>query len=253
MGTIKKLGVQLLTLKRLVKTKEEMESTFTNLKNAGYDAIYMNDTGLNHESAIELAKNAGLEIIGTAYSMRTITEDAKRVETHCECSCSYNVGVYREVIYTDEEYERFAKRANEIGKMLSKHDGKIIYDHHAREFCKINATKRGMDLLKEYADPRYVSFSLNTFWMQNAGVDVRRFIREFNGRIEILRMQDCDIAMDNLRNSPPVGSGNMYWDGIVEEAAAAGVKYYIVEDEKYLGNLFESLEKSSQFIHKNYM
>ena len=154
MEKIQKLGVQLLTLKRLVKTREEMQSTFTNLKNAGYDAIYMNDTGACHESVIERAKNAGLEIIGTAYSMRTIMEDAKRVEAHCEGSGSYNVGIYREVMYTDEEYERFAKRANEIGKKLSQHDGKIIYDHHAREFCKINETKRGMDLLKEYTDPR---------------------------------------------------------------------------------------------------
>jgi len=102
-------------------------------------------------------------------------------------------------------------------------------------------------------DPEYMSFAVNTFWLQNAGVDIRKFISDFSGRIDILRMQDTDIAMDYLRGNAPVGYGNMYWDGIMEEAVKAGVKNYIIEDEKFLGDLFEALEKSSEFIHKHYM
>ena len=250
---IKKLGVQLLTLRKCIKTEEDMRETLKNVKNIGYDSIYLNDGGSIYQQTVQLAKEAGLEIIGTAYDGKTLREEKARVLENAALSGSYQVGIHKEVIHSAEGYAQFCEQINEFGKILSQKQGKFIYNQHAREFCVMDGKKTGMDLLKEYTDPNVVSFGVNTFWLQNAGVDIRHFLEEYAGRIEILRMQDCTIAMDYFRQSLPLGSGNMYWDGIIEAAAEAGVAHYIVEDEKCLANILDVLEKSSQFIHENYM
>ena len=253
MSKIKKIGVQLFTIRKFIKTKEEMANTFKRIKGMGYDELYINGGGDEYKLIVDSAKNEGLELIGTTYNLKTIMENTDDVLDNCRYSGSYSVGIYKEVTYSKELYEKLCENINETGKIISQSGAKLLYNHHAREFCKMEDGKRGMEMLKSLTNPQYLSFSLNTFWMQNAGVDIRHFISEFGGRIEILRMQDTDIAMDYLRGNAPVGSGNMYWDGIIEVAQKANVKHYIVEDEKFLGNLFDALEKSSDFIHKHYM
>ena len=253
MSKIEKLGIQLFTLRKFIQTDEDMENTFKRIKGMGYDELYITGGGYEYKQIVDSAKNEGLDIIGTTYSFNTIAEDTEKVLENCRYSGSYSVGIYKEVMHQGEVYERFCERANEIGKLISQNGGKLVYNHHAREFCKMEGGKRGIEMLIDLTEPKLMSLAINTFWLQNAGVDIRHFISEFSDRIEILRMQDTDIAMDYLRGNAPVGSGNMYWDGIIEEAQKANVKHFIIEDEKFLGNLFDALEKSSAFIHKHYM
>ena len=253
MSKIEKIGIQLFTLRKFIKTKEEMQSTFNRIKSMGYDELYINGGGAEYRQIVDSAKSEGLEIIGTTYRLNTITENTDEVLENCKYSGSYSVGIYKEVTYSEELYEKLCENINETGKVLSGNGARLVYNHHAREFSRMSEEKRGIELLKDLTDPEYMSFAVNTFWLQNAGVDIRKFISDFSGRIDILRMQDTDIAMDYLRGNAPVGYGNMYWDGIMEEAVKAGVKNYIIEDEKFLGDLFEALEKSSEFIHKHYM
>ena len=253
MKQVQKLGIQLLTLRNHIQTPVDMEDTFRKIKNIGYDALYINDGGAEYRQIVDLAKAAGLEIMGTTYDFKTLIEDTETVLENCRYCGSYNVGVYKEVMFTNEMYERFCERANSFGKMLSEYGGKLVYNHHAREFCRLSEGKTGMDLLKELLDPAYTGFAVNTFWLQNAGMDIRKFLSDMSGRIEILRMQDAGICMDYLRTNPALGNGNMYWDGIMEAAKEANIRSYIVENEKYLGNIMDCLEESSRFIHEYYM
>lgn len=253
MKQVQKLGVQLLTLRKHIKTYEDMENTFRRIKNMGYDALYINDGGVEYRQIVDQAKSSDLEIIGTTYDIKTLMEDTENVLKNCHYSGSYSVGIYKEVMFTNEMYERFCERANSLGRMLSEYGGKLVYNHHAREFSRLSEGKTGMDILKELLDPAYTSFAVNTFWLQNAGMDIRKFISDMSGRIEILRLQDAGICMDYLRTNPALGTGNMYWEGIMEAAREADVKSYIVENEKHLGNIMDCLEESSRFIHEYYM
>lgn len=49
-----------------------------------------------------------------------------------------------------------------------------------------------------------------------------------------------------------IGNGNLYWEGILEAAAEAGVKYYVIEqDANWINNdPFESLKSSVNYLRK---
>ena len=50
-----------------------------------------------------------------------------------------------------------------------------------------------------------------------------------------------------------IGNGNLYFDGIIETALKAGVKYFVVEQDSCPGDPFDSLKISSDYIHARYM
>ena len=109
-----------------------------------------------------------------------------------------------------------------------------------------------MDMLVEGLDPVKTSFVLDTYWVQHGGGDVRHWIEKLAGRVDILHMKE----MGRNENGPfitEIGNGNMYWEGILETAAKTGVKYYVVEQDTWPGDPFDSIRQSSEYLHKHFM
>ena len=82
--------------------------------------------------------------------------------------------------------------------------------------------------------------------------DVRNWIKKLSGRIDILHLKDMGRD-DKGPYITEIGNGNLYWEGILDEAAQAGVKYYVVEQDSCPGDPFESLRRSSDYIHAHFM
>ena len=72
------------------------------------------------------------------------------------------------------------------------------------------------------------------------------------GRIDILHMKDMAKNAETQYYTE-IGHGNLWWEGIVESAEKAGVKYYVVEQDSWPGDPFDSIRQSSEYIHKYFM
>ncbi len=73
-----------------------------------------------------------------------------------------------------------------------------------------------------------------------------------SGIIDILHLKD--MAMGNSgQYITEIGNGHLWWEGIIESAERAGVKYFVVEQDTCPGDPFESIKQSSDFIHKYFM
>ena len=93
---------------------------------------------------------------------------------------------------------------------------------------------------------------LDTYWVQHGGGDVRHWIESLAGRIDILHLKDMGKNRET-QFITEIGHGNLYWEGILESAEKAGVKYYVVEQDTCPGDPFESLKFSSEYLHKHFM
>ena len=47
-----------------------------------------------------------------------------------------------------------------------------------------------------------------------------------------------------------IGNGNIWWEGVLETAEKAGVKYYVVEQDSWPGDPFDSIAQSSAYMKK---
>ena len=68
----------------------------------------------------------------------------------------------------------------------------------------------------------------------------------------MLHLKDYGI-INNERVMRPIGYGNLDWDGIFAAAEAAGVQYYIVEQDVCQKDPFDSLADSYEFITSRYV
>lgn len=249
-----KLGVQLWTVRDAMNNAEEIAETFRKLKELGYDHVQTADCTIPYEEFGKLAADAGLEIIGTHDDFDTMKSDFdKALEAHRARNTKI-MGIGGYGYSCEADVIKFAKEANEIGKKAADAGmGRFTYHNHHYEFSKTESGKLIMDLLFENLDPKYTSFCLDTHWVQRGGADVRYWIEKLSGRIDILHLKDFKVSSKGEPTYAEIGNGNLYWEGILDAAEKAGVKYYIVEQDECPGDPFESLRMSSEYLHKNFM
>ena len=113
-----------------------------------------------------------------------------------------------------------------------------------------------MEMLVEKLDPENATYVLDTHWVQRGGGDPIWWIDRLAGKIDILHLKDMTVVKNEAGETIPyiteVGNGHLNWDGILEAAEKAGVKYYVIEqDTNWIdGDPFKSLEVSANFLKK---
>ena len=249
---IEKLGVQLYTVRDFMNTEEDVRETFRKLKALGYDQAQTARCAISYEAYGRIAREEGIEIVGTHDDFNLMLEDFEQAYKNHQFLGTNIMGVGGFFGKTVEDCENFIVKANIVGEKIAAHGGRFTYHNHSHEFIRQANGKRMMDMLVEGLNPATTSFVLDTYWVQHGGGDVRYWIEKLSGRIDILHLKDMAKNAETQFYTE-IGNGNLYWEGIVESAEKAGVKYYVVEQDKCPGDPFESLKISSEYIHKHLM
>ena len=248
---ISKLGVQLFTIRDYMQDAAQIRDSFTKLKDLGYDTAQTAGCPIPYEEFGAIARECGIEIIGTHDNPAVMHDDPEKAMADHQALGTTNMGTGGEGYRSKEDVERYIRFVNEICEAVHPYGFKFTYHNHSHEFIKYGE-KTALELLAEGLDPEAASFCLDTYWVQHGGGDVRRWIEKLAGRIDILHLKDMGRDAEGPFITE-VGNGNLYWDGVIETALAAGVKYFIVEQDTCPGDPFESLKISSEYIHERYM
>ncbi len=249
---IEKIGLQLWTVRDQMNNAENIRESFRKIKSLGYDIIQTAGCSIPYAEFGKIASEEGLEICGTHDDMGLMLRDpAKAMENHRLLGTT-NMGTGGFWPYDVPEVEEFIKNANTIAANIRDHGFKFTYHNHNTEFCRLENGKNAMEMLAEGLDPNGTSFVLDTYWVQYGGGDICTWIEKLSGRIDILHLKE----MGSTREAPfitEVGSGNMNWEKILGTAMEAGVKYYVVEQDECPGDPFDSIARSSEYLHKYFM
>lgn len=101
------------------------------------------------------------------------------------------------------------------------------YHNHAFEFEKSENGVNGFDALFT-AGGEKVAVEMDTFWVKKGGFDPAEYLAKYTNRVPLVHLKD----MDSEGNFAPVGTGTInYVDSLLPAAEAAGVKFYIVEQD----------------------
>lgn len=251
---LEKIGVQLYTIRDFLHTEEETKISFEKLKKLGYDQVQTAGTPFSYERFGALAKESGLEIVGTHDNFDLMCNDVQKAIANHEALGTKLMGIGGFFKSEKKDYEDFIQAANLVAKNIAPYGYKFTYHNHSHEFRKLDG-QLIMDLLAEGLDKDHTSFVLDTYWVQHGGADVRHWIEKLAGRIDILHLKDMAKSPDN---NPPqyiteIGNGNLYWEGILETALKTGVRYFVVEQDTCPGNPFDSLKQSADYLHANFM
>lgn len=258
---MKKIGIQLYSVRDHFTSVEEAEKTLVTLKKLGYDEVQLAGTGsLDDDTFLRCLNKAGLTPTSDACSLDLIEEDPDKVIAHAKKFGIDNVflGILPK---TTEQALADIDRLNRGAKRLSKEGIHIAYHNHAIEFVRQFDGKNLMELLLENLDRECTSFIFDTAWVQYAGCDVCSWLETMGNRISNIHLKDlsCSIFIsdtvkgDVLTDFAPIGDGNMDFFRIIETAERVGIQSFCVEQDNCPYDFEESLKHSSDFLHQNFM
>lgn len=127
----------------------------------------------------------------------------------------------------DGDAEHLTEVLNTLGKKCKDAGLQLLYHNHNFEFMPGENGVVTIDYLLEHANPEYVNFQMDLYWVTKAGADPIAYFEKYPGRFKIWHVKD----MDEEGKFAPVGTGTIDFGKILAEKDTSGMKYYIVEQD----------------------
>jgi sugar phosphate isomerase/epimerase len=224
------IALQLYTVRGLAAI--DLPGTLRSVAAAGYRAVEL--AGLPETAPSKLARllgEAGLRVVAAHEGIERLRDDAKAVADRLA-----TVGCPRLIIpwmpeedrRTVDDVRRFAAELGGVARTFAERDIRLGYHNHAFEFAPLDGTTVWDVLLAEL--PPEVDLELDVYWAAFGGRDPVAEIRATADRVRLLHMKDR-AAGPEPHDAPP-GEGTLPFPQIIEAGRAAGVEWYIVEQDE---------------------
>ena len=252
MSNSTQLAVQLYTLRDYTKTPADIASTFEKLAKQGWKAVQDSAMGeISTEELKKIADDNGITIAASHVSLEQIEEDAQKViDRHAALGVKYSaVGGYfpADEDYTVEKWTAFIDRFNAAAEKLKGSGLRYGYHNHSHEWIHLGdplSAPRPIDLILEKLSPESW-IELDTYWIAHAGGSPVSWIEKVAGRMPCIHLKDMIMSTPGrTQKMAEIGVGNLDWASILPACKAAGVEWYIVEEDHCWRDPFDSLKTS---------
>jgi sugar phosphate isomerase/epimerase len=224
------IALQLYTVRRLLA--DDLQGTLRAVAAAGYRAVEL--AGLPETRPGELARlldEAGLGVIASHESIDSLRDDANAIADRLA-----EVGCPRVIVpwlpenerRTADEVRTFAESLGGFARRFAQRGIRLGYHNHSFEFAPLGETTIWDVLLAELSAD--VEIELDVYWASVGGRDPVAEIRASARRIGLVHMKDR--APGPEPRDAPAGEGILPFPEIIEEARAAGVEWYVVEQDE---------------------
>ncbi len=224
------IALQLYTVRRLMA--QDLPGTLRAVAAAGYHAVEL--AGLPATAPGELARllvETGLRVAASHESIDRLRDDADAVADRlAEVGCSRAIVPWlpEDERRTVDDVRRFADVLGGFSRRFAKRDITLGYHNHAFEFEPFGNTTVWDVLLTELAPE--IEIELDLYWASVGGRDPVAEIIATAGRVRLLHMKDRAPGAEP--HDTPAGDGILAFAEIVQEGRAAGIEWYVVEQDE---------------------
>ncbi|RYX80714.1 sugar phosphate isomerase/epimerase [bacterium] len=142
-------------------------------------------------------------------------------------------------------WNKTADLLSEIGAKLREQGLRLLYHNHDFEFESFDG-KYGLDVLYENVPAENLGAELDTYWVKKGGADPVQYIERYSARLPLLHIKDITEEGDFAE----IGQGTLNWPAIFAAAEMAEVSVYVVEQDKCVGDPFDSIKLSLENLKK---
>ncbi|MBB6053503.1 sugar phosphate isomerase/epimerase family protein [Armatimonas rosea] len=209
--------------------QRDLAGTLATVASLGYAGVEL--AGYSGKTAQEykaLLDSHGLRAIGAHVGVDQVTGKIDQtIEEAKLFGYNYVIVPWIGKPYTEslEGYRTLGAELSAVAEQYTAAGLTLCYHNHAFEFDLLEGDKTGLDVLFESA-PR-VQAELDTFWIKKGCQDIPEYLTRLSGRVPLVHLKD----MDAEGNFAPVGTGTVDYPALFAAAEAAGVAYYMVEQD----------------------
>jgi sugar phosphate isomerase/epimerase len=164
------------------------------------------------------------------------------IDAHVAAGAKYIVqpSMGRSAYESIENIGKWCAYFNEVGEKCNAKGIRFGYHNHSNEFTTVFGDTILYDFMLQNTDPAKVMFQLDLYWCVEGGKNPVDYFNKYPGRFELWHIKDKE----------EIGaSGMMDFASIWAARDVSGMKYGIVEVEKYNFDQFTSCAKSYEFLN----
>ncbi len=164
------------------------------------------------------------------------------IDTHVKAGAKYLVqpSMGGDAYKSQETLKKYCDYFNAIGEKCNAKGLRFGYHNHDREFTTVQNGKPMYDFMLENTDPKKVMFEIDLYWAVVGKVNPVDYFKKYPGRFELWHIKDKE----------EIGaSGMMDFESMWKERKISGMKYGVVEVERYNFDQFTSCKKSLDFLN----
>ncbi len=133
-----------------------------------------------------------------------------------------------------DDYKRFADQFNKAGETCKKNGLRFAYHNHGYSF----ENKDGyypQDVMMQATDAALVDYEMDIYWVLTAGADPEAWFKKYPNRFTLCHVKDRGKQYPATEENASVdlGAGFIDFSKILKTAKSNGMKYHIVEQERY--------------------
>lgn len=225
------IALQLYTVRELAE--EDMLGTLAQVAAMGYGAVeFAGYGGVALGGLRAKLDESGLRAIASHVPLEhwKVRADEVVEELHT-LGCLYAVAPSppRDLQLDEQGARDLTAVLNGCGERCRAAGLRFAYHNHSGEFAR--AGERSFwEAVVDQTDPELVSFELDLYWAEFAGVDAAGLLQRHGERVPLVHVKDMAAGPD--RKDRPVGEGILPWPVVLEAALRAGTSGFIVEQDE---------------------
>jgi len=252
----KNIGLQLYSIRDSIRKdvpaaiEKVAQMGYTFVEPAGYgDGKFY---GMEPDEFKALCENHGMLVL-SSHTSRQLPDSSnyeetmawwdKCIDAHVVVGAKYIVqpSMGRSAYESIANLKLWCDYFNAVGEKCNAKGIRFGYHNHDREFTTVHGDTVMYDFMLRNTDPEKVMFQLDLYWCVVGGKDPVDYFNKYPGRFELWHIKDKE----------EVGaSGMMDFEAAWAAAEVSGMKYGIVEVEKYNYDQFTSCKMSLDFLNE---
>ena len=248
---IEQIAVQLYTLRDFTETPAGFAATMKRVREIGYPAVELAGTaGLPPAEAAKIVRDAGLQICSSHESPQMILQNPQQVVDRLgEFGITHAAYPWPDGIdfSNTKHVDNLIAGLDAAGAVMRRAGMTLCYHNHAHEFFQ----RDGRTMLEEifaHTAPEHLQAELDIHWVQAGGGDPAETCLRLAGRLPLLHVKDFSVTAQGERQFAEIGYGNLNIPEIIAAAEAVGCQWFIVEQDTCLGDPFECISRSLDYL-----
>jgi sugar phosphate isomerase/epimerase len=254
---LKQFGLQLYTVRDVLP--KDPKGILKQIAAMGYKQIegYEGDQGIfwgmKNTEFKKYMDELGMQFISTHCNIDKDFE--RKADEAAEIGMKYLIcpSLPAENKMTADDYKKAASTFNQKGEICKSRGLRFAYHNHDQAFVQRPTAFIAEEVLLKNTDPSLVDFEMDIYWVVTGGQDPINWIKNYPNRFTLCHIKDRkkNIPLSEREASVDVGTGSIDFPKILHVAKKYGMKYYIVEQEKYEGTTpLASAKADAEYLKK---
>ena len=158
----------------------------------------------------------------------------KKAAEAAQVGLKYLISPYVGKQKTLDSYKKIAADFNQYGEVCKKNGIRFAYHNHGYTFEQQEG-RFPQDVLMENTDPNLVDYEMDIYWVATPGQNPENWLQKYPNRFRLCHVKDRikGAKPEEHDASTDLGTGSIDFARVLKTAAANGMQYYIVEQERY--------------------